>query len=496
VAGNPKTEQDEALGLRQKVKHAVLWRSGSQIVAQLITWTVTFVVIRLLDPKDYGLFAMTQVVLMFLTLLNGYGFANALIQTETIDRQKIRQVFGLLLLLNGGLALLQLLMAPIAAAYFRQPMVADLLRVQALLYLFTPFIALPNAILSREINFRRQAQVDLASSICSAAAALALAKAGWGVWTLVLAPIVLFGMRAIILTLIARSLVWPSFRFAGAGKMFRYGGTMVLIQFFWFLQSQADVFIAGRSFPPHELGIYTTSLFLTSILAAKFVPPLNDVSFAAYARMQSDRGAIAFAFSRAVRLIMLIALPFYFGLAATAEPLVLTVLGPKWVETIPIVRLLALGMPFMTLQILFNPATNALGRPGVPLRAAMCGAAIMPLSFLVGVRFGTHGLALAWLTGFPILTVITAAMSLPIIGLSPAKLIRAIAPALLAAAAMVVPVLLVDSALPPLAPPARLGILVLTGVAAYVAFLLIFARAMVREVIEFVRKRPAAPAAA
>ncbi len=495
MAGERKIEQDETLGLTEKVKGAVLWRSGSQVVAQLITWSATFLVIRLLDPSDYGLFAMTQVVLMFLNLMNGYGFANALVRSESIDRQQIRQVFGMLVLLNGALGLLQLILAPVAAAYFRQPMVADLLRLQALHYLFTPFIALPTALLSREIDFRRQAQVDLFAAVCSAATALACAQAGFGVWTLVAASLVLFGIRAIALTLVAGSLVWPSFRFAGAGATFRFGAAMVIVQFLWFVQSQSDVFIAGRALPPHELGLYTTSLFLTSILAAKFVPPINEVAFAAYSRIQADQEAVAFAFLKSVRLIMLIALPFYLGLAATAEPLVLTVLGPKWTETVPLVRVLALGMSFMTLQILFQPATNAMGRAGISLRVGIAGAILMPTAFLAGIQYWTLGVALAWTVAFPILTIVTAALSLPVIGIRSGELVRAIGPGLLAAAGMTVPVLLLDWSLPPLPPPARLGLLVAAGVAAYALLLLVFARPLVREVLELVRRRPAAAAA-
>ena len=68
----------------------MIWRSGSQIVGQLITWASTFLVIRLLEPSDYGLVAMTQVVLVFLSLINGWGFASALVRDETIDRQRDR----------------------------------------------------------------------------------------------------------------------------------------------------------------------------------------------------------------------------------------------------------------------------------------------------------------------------------------------------------------------------------------------------------------------
>src|SRR3546814_2100667 len=95
-----------------RVRSAVIWRSGSQIFAQIITWSVTLVVIRLLDPADYGLFAMTQVIMSFLAFLNGWGFASALVQSDSVDPFRIRQAFGLLLLLNAMLAAVQLLGAP------------------------------------------------------------------------------------------------------------------------------------------------------------------------------------------------------------------------------------------------------------------------------------------------------------------------------------------------------------------------------------------------
>jgi O-antigen/teichoic acid export membrane protein len=485
-----KSEKNEAPGLTDRVRGAVLWRSGSQIVAQLVTWSATFLVIRLLAPSDYGLFAMTQAILVFLGLMSGWGFANALVRRETISKVEIRQVLGMLLLLNGGLAALQVALAPVAAAYFRQPLVADLLRVQALLYLANPFIALPQALLVRRMNFKRQAQVYLLASLLSAATALACASRGWGVWTLVAAPFALFSTQAIGLTWMARSLVWPSFRFAGAGHLFRYGSAMVAVQFCWFVQSQSDVFIAGRVVEPHRLGLYTTSLFLTQILTAKFVPPLNDVAFSAYSQIKSEAGAVAGAFLKGVRLVMLIALPFYLGLAVTAEPLVLTVLGAKWVETIPLIRLLAWAMAFMTLQLLFQPATNALGQPRITLRVAMTGAVIMPLCFLAGIQFGIIGLAWAWLIGFPLFTAMAAALSLPVIGATAGGLARAVAPGLLAASAMAAAVAGLDSLLPGMAPPARLAGLVLFGAATYCGLLFVFARPLVEEVLALALRRP------
>ena len=85
----------------------------------------------------------------------------------------------------------------------------------------------------------------------------------------------------------------------------------------------------------------------------------------AYARMQKDVSRVAWSFCKAVRLLMLISCPIYLGMAVTAEPLVETLFGQKWLEMAPFVSILALAMPFMTLQVMFAPVSNALGRPAI-----------------------------------------------------------------------------------------------------------------------------------
>ncbi|MBO9694917.1 MAG: lipopolysaccharide biosynthesis protein [Sphingopyxis sp.] len=473
----------------QQVRRAVIWRSASQIAGQVIAWASTFLVIRILTPEDYGLFALTQVMLMLFTLLNGYGLASAAIQRAEIGRHELRQIFGLLLLLNGALAVIQILCAPLAAAYYRQPMVAELLRVQSLIYLTIPFSALAYAQLARSMEFRRQAQVNLVSALIGAGVALGGALAGWGVWALVWAPIAMFTTRALGLTIAARSWLWPSFDFRGAGSIAQYGGLIAVGQFFGFVQSQADILVAGRWFEAHLVGIYTTALLLTQIFNNKIVPPLNEVAFAAYARMQDDRPALAAGFIRSTRAIMVAAMPFFFGLAAVAEPLVLTLLGEKWREIVPLLLPLALAMPFWTLFTLLRPATDALGRPGIASGNAAAGALLMPLIFLVGARWGIMGIAWAWLVAYPLLLAFSAARSMPVIGVHAIELIRAILPPVLAAAVMAAAVMLVDSLLPALPQPMRLAVLVATGAPIYCLWLALFARGTVRDLIDLVRGR-------
>ena len=474
---------------RDQVRSAVIWRSGTQIFGQLVAWGSTFLVIRILAPSDYGLYAMTAVVLNLLSLMNGYGLANALIQRREVTPHLLRQLFGMLIVLNGALALIQFAAAPLIADYYGQPVVATMLRWQALIFLTNPFLALGYAILSREMDFRRQARVNIVSALIGAAASLGGALGGLGVWTLVVAPIAMFGSRAAGMALAARVLIWPSFDFRGALDIAGFGGMVALTGLLWFVQTQADVIIGGRLLDPHALGLYTTALFLAQIFVNKVVPPLNEVAFSAYARVQDDPVAFAAGFLKSVRVIALLALPFCLGLAATAEPLVTVALGEKWSAAAPLLRLLALAMPVMTLQVLFAPATNAVGRPGIATRSAALGAVLVPLAFVVGIRWGATGLAAAWLVAYPVVTAITAAWSLPAIGVRARELGQAILPPVLAGTAMALVVTLADRFAVGLPSLPRLLLLVSVGAAIYLGWLTSFARPRLAEMLDMVRRK-------
>ncbi len=411
---------------------------------QIITWTSTILVVRLLDPTDYGLFAMTQVVLTALAFLNGQSFATSLVQTDHVDDRRIGQIFGLLLVFNGAMAATQIIAAPYAADYFGEPVVADMLRVQALIYATIPFTALPTELLARRLEFRKQAQVNMVAAIIGAVTALTMAWHGFGVWTLVYAPICLFATRAIGLTFAARLFVKPIFDPRGAWDLVSFGGTLTLCQLFWIVQSQSDIVIAGRLLPTYELGLYAEALFLTLIVTARFLPPINEVAFAAYSELHREGKALGPYFAKTARLVMTVTAPIYVGLALTSDAAVLTLFGDKWAAMAPIVGGLALAMPVFALHLICAPVTNAMGRPRIYLFTSVCGAIIMPCAFLIAIQLedsAAMGLVHAWWFAAPLLCTITLSVTLPRIGVGPLALIQQVAPAALACAAMALAVL-------------------------------------------------------
>jgi O-antigen/teichoic acid export membrane protein len=478
------------------VRSAVLWRWGAQVGSQLITWTSTFLVVRLLEPTDYGLFAMSQVVLTALAFLNGQSFATSLIQANHVDERRIAQVFGLLLTFAFALAAVQIALAPFAAGYFGEPMVADMLFVQAIIYLTIPFIALPTALLSRGLEFRRQAQSNMAGATLGAIIAPTLGYLGYGVWALVWAGVAIFVARAALLSLAARLWLRPSFDPRGAADLIAFGGLLTLSQLFWIIQSQADIVIAGRLLPTYELGLYSQALFLTLIITGRLLPPINEVAMAAYSELHREGRPLAPYFLKTARLVMMVCAPAYLGLALTSEAAILTLMGEQWAGSAPIVGGLALVMPAFALHLICAPVTNAMGRARIGLFTAVCGAIVMPCAFLWGIGSGTMGLVHAWWIAAPLLCAITLTVTLPRIGASPLALVRELLPIALGCGLMTLGVSAFQGATA-LAPPLTLLASAAIGAAIYALTLWLVWRSAVREAWAMLRPSaaPSAPAA-
>jgi O-antigen/teichoic acid export membrane protein len=225
------------------------------------------------------------------------------------------------------------------------------------------------------------------------------------------------------------------------------------------------------------------------------VPPLNEVAYPAYARLQDDPRQLGAAFLKAVRLIMLATCPLYLGLSVVAPDAIALVLGEKWAAMAPLVTVLALAMPVQTLHILFAPAVNALGHTQITMRTSLFGAALMPLAFFAGVHWGAMGLAYAWLAAFPLLPLTTFVQARGKLGIDARQLAAAVAPGLLASAAMAVAVWALGRQLGGIPGWQRLAAEVAAGGLAYIGLLSVVSRSTLVEVAALVVRRRARPVA-
>ncbi|MEC7162542.1 MAG: oligosaccharide flippase family protein, partial [Pseudomonadota bacterium] len=258
--------------------------------------------------------------------------------------------------------------------------------------------------------------------------------------------------------------------------------------------SQSDIFIAGRVFSVYDLGLYSEALFLTLIVTGRFIPPLNEVAFPAYAELHKAGRRLGPYFERTMQSVLLVVSPIYIGLSLTAPEAILVVFGPKWTGMAPIVAGLALVMPLMAVQIICSPTCTATGKERVYLATSIAGAVIFATSFFIGVRFGAQGLVHAWWIAAPLLLAFTLALTLPQIELPLRRLLAAAAPPVLACAAMAAVVSALRLVLPAdIGPVLTLGVLGSAGAATYAAVLCLVWPDVIRQSMAMLRRSPGDP---
>jgi len=425
------------MSITAKVVHSLKWMTFTKFLAQLLRWTVTFIVIRLLMPEDYGIYAMADVVMYFFALFSGAGLASALIQARNFSKIQMRQVLGLLILINLTLTLAVILLAPWIADFYQEERIIPVLYALLIGFLTVTIETLPTAMLEREMRFKTLSLIELAAATISAVVTLLLALSGYGVWSLVFGHLSELVMRAGLKFAAHPVMLLPQFKFGESIHLITFGGIKTLTFLAWFALVSVDTIIGGRLWDTETLGIYAVALQLSYIPMNKLVPLVKQVAFPAYAKIHQTDSNIAPYIMKANGLILIMAFPIFFGFAATASSLVPLLLGEKWLAVVLPASLIPLILPFRASQELMDPAFEASGRPLDALKNWLIVFSILAPMLYIGALYGEiAGMCWAWVIGIPVTYLITSWRAIKYLRLSVRPYVSAVLRPLAAAAVM------------------------------------------------------------
>jgi len=422
------------MSLRTQVLSGLRWIAVAKFSTQLISWASTLVVMRLLSPDDYGLMAMAVIFVSFCQMINELGLGAAIIQKKELTEIQLKQVFGLVLLLNGFLFVLLLMGSPLIAEYFGEPKLTRVVSVLSLQFIFIAFSVIPGAILTRNMNFRSISIVGIISALSTCIVTFSLAWFGFSYWALVFGSLVGVIIRTIGLNIANPFIKWPSFNFSGFKDIAKFGAYVSLQRILWYVYSQADVFIVGKMLGKTLLGYYSVAMNLASLPMQKVGGTFQQVGLPAYSKLQDNRDLAAKYALKVTRVVAFIAFPVFFGISCVAPELVLLLIGEKWFLAILPLQLLSLVVPLRTLSVALGPSITGMGRPDINAINLAVACVIMPLAFVIGVRWGLKGVSIAWVISYSLWFVFMLSRSLPVIGLSMCRFFKALqGPAFVAA---------------------------------------------------------------
>src|SRR5438876_4971968 len=212
----------------------------------------------------------------------------------------------------------------------------------------------------------------------------------------------------------------------------------------WYVSANTDFLVAGRILGKAALGFYNVAWILASVPVDKVAVLVGQVTPAVFSAVQADLAAMRRYVLRITEAIALITFPVSLGLVLVARDFVLVVLGSKWEGTIAPLRLLAAYATLRSITPLLPQLLQIIRDSRFEMWRMVAAAVIMPTSFyLSGERWGTVGLALAWVLVDPFFAFALYWRVFTKIELSPRAYLGALWPALTGTALMAVAVLAV-----------------------------------------------------
>jgi PST family polysaccharide transporter len=374
------------------------WATVSFVISQGIGSLLYLPLARLLEPEHFGLMTEAYLVYTGLTLITELSLVRALIRLPG-DRGELATATLWLSALIGaiGMALCGLAGLPLASLY-RHGALRLIMLLLAPGVLLTALGAVPHALLSRELDFRRKTLPETISIGAGGLLALGAALLGAGVYSLVLYAIARAALSSGVAWLVSPWRPrWSLPRRAAMRRIVAFGlpasgGDLAL-----YARLNADYAITGRRLGSDALGVYTLAWAAAAGLGSIIDAFFGGVGYATFARLQADRARLRAMYLSATRLIATLSLPLFLGAVFLRQEIVHVFYGDRWLGMVPAL------LPLLILQGVRDvcaPGASLVLATGHGRTYALCGLAMLPLTVaavLLGADGGITGVAWAML---------------------------------------------------------------------------------------------------
>lgn len=411
--------------LKQKAIRSSLWALLGNGISQLATLVRMVVLARLLSPNDFGVMAVAAMVLSGLDAFTQTGYQAALIQRPGDIRGHLNTAFSIQALRGFVLAGLLYTLAPFIAAFFHNVEATPVIRVVSIAVLIQGFVNPAIVFFQKELNFKRQVFWNLSEALTGLVVGVVLAFILRNVWALV---------GAFIASAIARTSVSfvmhpyrprPRIDWRCAWELTRFGRWVFGTNILAYLSSNLDLAVVGRILGTVGLGFYQMAYRISNLPATVMVQIFSNVAFPLYAKVQADKQKLNRIFFLGLDIVLLMGLPVALFFAILAKPLVVVVLGEKWLPAAVGLQILAFYGFLRMVVILGGELFVGIGHPA-------CGTKLNIFRF-VALAVLVYPLTHQWgLVGAAAAAVCSMAVSLPywlvrcagFLDLSPGHIIR------------------------------------------------------------------------
>ena len=351
-----------------KVTKNFLWRFAERCGAQGVTFVVSIVLARLLDPNIYGTVALVTVFTTIMQVFVDSGMGNALIQKKDADDLDFSSVFWFNLFICSLLYLFMFFLAPFIATFYRKSELTSIIRVLSLIIIISGVKNVQQAYVSRNMLFKRFFFSTLGGTIGAAIVGITMAYLGYGVWALVAQMIFNSTVDTAILWITVKWRPKKFFSLQRLKGLFSFGWKLLVSSLIDTIYRDMTQLIIGKKYSSSDLAQYNQGDKFPKLIVTNINSSIDSVLLPTMSKAQDDICAVKNMTRRSIKTSTYIMMPFMVGLAACAKPIIALLLTDKWLPCVLFLRIFCFSYAFWPIHTANLNAIKALGRSDLFLK--------------------------------------------------------------------------------------------------------------------------------
>lgn len=374
--------------LKEKAIYGVGWSAIESIANSGLGFLIGIILARILSPSEFGIIGIITIFIAISNSIVDGGFSSALVRkvdTKSID---YNTVFYLNLLLAILLYILLFSFSPVIGKFFNQPILIPITKVMGSILIINAFGLVQKTILVKQVDFKTQTKISLLASIVSGVIGIGMALGGFGVWSLV--------AQQLARQLLSTTFLWvynswfPILEFSKKSfqELFSFGSKLMISGIIDSVYKNLNYLVIGKFFTPFQLGQYTRAEQFNSIFSNNLTAILQRVSYPVLCAIQGDDLRLKISFQNIIKSTMLVTFVSMLGLVAIARPLILILIGPKWLTAVTYLQIICFSGLLYPLNALNLNILLVKGRSDLFLRLEILKKTIGVIPIGLGIYYG------------------------------------------------------------------------------------------------------------
>lgn len=373
-----------------------IWRFTERTAAQLVTFIVSIILARILEPECYGTIALVTVFTTILQVFVDSGLGTALIQKKNADDLDFSSVFFFNMFMCIVLYIVMYIVSPYIAAFYDNKELTSIIRFISLTIIISGVKGIQQAYVSRNMLFKRFFFSTIGGTVASAIIGIYLAYKGYGVWALAIQQVSNTAIDTLILWLTVKWKPKLKFSWQRLKSLLKFGWKMLASALLDTVYNNLRSLIIGKKFSAADLAYYTQGDKFPNVIVNNINASIDSVLLPVMSKVQDNANEVRKLTRKSIKISIYIMAPLMVGLACCADTVVDLVLTDKWMPCVVFLRIFCITYLFWPIHTANLNAIKAMGRSDIFLKLEIIkktlGMGILFITMWFGVEAMAYGM--------------------------------------------------------------------------------------------------------